>query len=69
MRNDFYPRKMAEYITKEQLKKLGMEHVQLERDSTFGLALPEAQNTSELLLDEEHDKAIEVHADLLKVRS
>lgn len=36
MRNDWYPRGRAEYVTPEQLKALG-EDVVRERDSTFGV--------------------------------
>jgi hypothetical protein len=38
MRNHFYPRSMAEYVTKDQLRELGIaEDAILERDSTFGV--------------------------------
>jgi len=38
MRNEFYPRKMAEYVTTAQIRELGLQDVVLERDSTFGIA-------------------------------
>src|SRR5687768_5032710 len=37
MRNQFFPRKMAEYMTQAQIKEAGLENVTLERDFTFGI--------------------------------
>lgn len=66
MRNQFYPKKMAEYVTKEQLKQLGLDHTQLERDPTFGISQPQAALEPE---PEKIERAVEIHADLLKVVS
>ncbi|KFY59305.1 hypothetical protein V497_04373 [Pseudogymnoascus sp. VKM F-4516 (FW-969)] len=37
MRNQFFPRRMAEYMTQAQIKEAGLENVTLERDFTFGI--------------------------------
>lgn len=36
MRNDFYPKDKAEYMTTAQLRETGLRDVDMERDSTFG---------------------------------
>ena len=36
MRNDFYPREKAEYMTTAQLRETGLRDADMERDSTFG---------------------------------
>jgi hypothetical protein len=36
MRNDFYPKKKAEYMTMAQLRETGMQESTMERDSNFG---------------------------------
>jgi hypothetical protein len=36
MRNDFYPKKKAEYMTVAQLRETGIQESAMERDSTFG---------------------------------
>jgi hypothetical protein len=65
MRNEFYPKKMADYVTKAQLRELGMENVELERDSTFGLGQQQAAPTTEP--EEAIKPNIAIHTDLLKV--
>lgn len=49
MRNNLYPRRLAEYVTLAQLRELGLEDAILERDSTFGIgqAQPEAVDLEE----------------------
>jgi len=62
MRNDFYPKKLAEYMTKSQLREIGMDNVAVERDSNFGIAEDEAPIQEE----EEAESSIAVDLDLLR---
>jgi hypothetical protein len=70
MRNDFFPKKMAEYMTVAQLREIGMLNAVVERDSTFGTA----QRKLELPAQEpkqaakQKDRPITVKIDLLEVR-
>jgi hypothetical protein len=50
MRNDFYPREKAEYMTTAQLREAGLRDVDMERDSTFG--------TSQRRVNAQESKAI-----------
>jgi len=65
MRNDFFPKRWAEYMTKAQLRELGIEHAMLERDSTFGIGKPQA--TTEAMPETviETEAPIPVDLDLL----
>ncbi|OBU01630.1 hypothetical protein VE01_00358 [Pseudogymnoascus verrucosus] len=47
MRNQFFPRKMAEYMTQAQIKEAGLENVILERDFTFGIVDAESLKAAE----------------------
>lgn len=76
MRNDFYLRDKAEYMTTAQLRETGLRDADMERDSTFG--------TSQRRIAAQESKAIEgpiavstdvptavpiaVEVDLIKVR-
>lgn len=62
MRNEFYPKRLAEYMTKSQLREVGMENIQSERDSTFGMYKPKAAAAPE------KEERVEVEIDLLRVR-
>lgn len=64
MRNEFYPRKMAEYITAAQLRELGLQDAALERDPTFGITQQQIASQK----PREPGAPITVAVDLLKVR-
>ena len=64
MRNEFYPRKMAEYVTAAQLRKLGLQDAALERDPTFGISQQQIPSQQ----PKETEAPITVAIDLLKVR-
>lgn len=38
MRNYWFPRKMAEYVTVAELKRLDLQHMTFERDFGFGVS-------------------------------
>lgn len=67
MRNQFFPRKMAEYMTQAQIKEAGLENVALERDFTFGLKNVESANVAEPEVAPAPVKAVAVDLDLLSV--
>jgi hypothetical protein len=69
MRNQFFPRKMAEYMTQVQLKEAGLAGVTLERDFTFGLKIPENVKIEENAKATPTAKPIAVDLDLLSVRA
>ncbi|KAI9887334.1 MAG: hypothetical protein M1823_000850 [Watsoniomyces obsoletus] len=45
MRNDWFPRRVAEYVTKVQLRELNMKEASFDRDVTFGMVqeIPETE--------------------------
>jgi len=65
MRNQFFPRKMAEYMTQAQLKEAGLTGVTLERDFTYGLKIPENAKAEETVNAAPAAKPIAVDLDLL----
>lgn len=69
MRNDWYPNRMAEYVTLKQLRETGVEDAVKERDSTFGVEEHQVQQTStpEEYFEEEDEEAISVDMALLSV--
>lgn len=67
MRNQFFPRKMAEYMTQAQIKEAGLENVALERDFTFGLKNVESANAAEPEVAPAPVKPVAVDLDLLSV--
>jgi hypothetical protein len=69
MRNQFFPRKMAEYMTQAQLKEAGLTGVTLERDFTYGLKIPENAKAEETVNAAPAAKPIAVDLDLLSVRA
>lgn len=62
MRNDWYPKRMAEYMTDAQLRELGLENVVSERDSTF---LPGLERQTQKTAVEE--TPIQIDLDFLSV--
>jgi Ribosomal protein L9, N-terminal domain len=64
MRNVLLPKRLAEYVTASQLRKLGMADAVFERDPTFGSAQLET-STKDV---EEVETPMSVEVDLLKVR-
>lgn len=59
MRNDFYPRKIAEYVTAAQLHELGEDRI-LERDRSFnqsGVGELESEMRARALLKKQSSKA------------
>jgi hypothetical protein len=64
MRNEFYPRKMAEYVTAAQLHELGLQDSALERDPTFGISQQQVASRE----PKKPEAPITVAVDLLKVR-
>lgn len=69
MRNQFFPRKMAEYMTQAQIKEAGLENVALERDFTFGLKNVESVDAAAAEVAPAPVKAVAVDLDLLSVGS
>lgn len=67
MRNEFFPKRMAEYMTSAQIKELGLDGVPLERDYTFGVTIPGGAKAQEPEVVAPA-KTIAVDLDLLKVR-
>lgn len=63
MRNSFYPEKRAEYVTKAQLRELGMNKEIFERDWTFGIHQLDAPKTE--LADNKEPLVVDL--DLLQV--
>lgn len=59
-------RRLAEYVTKAQLQELGLQHVTVQRDSTFGTAALRQVKQEE---PEEQEVPAAVTLDLLKVRN
>lgn len=72
MRNDFYPKKKAEYMTVAQLRETGIQESAMERDSTFGSRQDRiAAGKSERINSPDVALAavpIAVEVDLIKVR-
>jgi hypothetical protein len=76
MRNDFYPREKAEYMTTAQLRETGLRDADMERDSTFGasqrrIAVPKSKAIdSSVAVPTAVPTAvpIAVEVDLIKVR-
>ncbi len=72
MRNDFYPKEKAEYMTMAQLRASGVQESAMERDSTFGsrqdrIAARKSEGIDSTIVDPHAvPKAVEV--DLIKVR-
>ena len=64
MRNEFYPRKMAEYVTNAQLHKLGLQDTVFERDPTFGMGSRQILSQ----ISRESAAPIPIAVELLKVR-
>jgi hypothetical protein len=62
MRNEFYPKRLAEYMTKAQLRELGLDNVELERDSTFGMFKQQPASVTP-----EKEERVEVEVELLRV--
>ncbi len=61
MRNDWFPRRVAEYVTQVQLRELNLKEASFDRDITFGMV----QETPE---QEEHPIEVpEVAVELLSV--
>ena len=56
MRNELYPRRQARYIIGDELAKVLASGVRIERDSTFGVSVPELEATSQHLLKEDLDE-------------
>jgi hypothetical protein len=69
MRNEFFPKRMAEYMTSARIKELGLEGVPLERDYTFGIAVPESAKKAGEPGTVTPGKTIAVDLDLLKVKT
>lgn len=70
MRNQFFPRKMAEYMTQAQIKEAGLENVILERDFTFGIVDAESLKAAEPEVKAAPaKKVVAVDLDLLSVSS
>jgi hypothetical protein len=75
MRNDFYPKDKAEYMTTAQLRETGLRDADMERDSTFGtskrrIAAQESKsiNNSIAIPTATSTIPIAVEVDLIKVR-
>lgn len=64
MRNDFLPRGKAEYVTKEQIKELGLVGAVIERDYTFGEKVWTKSTKDDEVAEE---RRLEVKVELLKV--
>ena len=67
MRNNWYPNQIAEYVTKLQLKELGLENEVLERDPTFGSGPKPKQKSQEEEDLELQPEPIKVDMGLLSV--
>ena len=68
MRNEFYPKLLAEYVTKAQLRDLGLEDTVLERDPFFGVALPKAAKEKDSgQIGKSEATTTSVELDMLKV--
>lgn len=65
MRNEFFPRRMAEYTTPALIKELGLEGQTFERDFSFGLKIAQ-NNKAEDDAIEPTPRAPRVGLDLLK---
>ncbi|RFU33080.1 hypothetical protein B7463_g3240, partial [Scytalidium lignicola] len=61
MRNDWYPKSMAEYMTAPQLQELGLENVVSERDSTFMPGIMKQTKTEKIV----EEKPAQIDLDLL----
>ena len=72
MRNDFYPKKKAEYMTVTQLRATGIQESAMERDSTFGSRQDRFAARNPETIDNpiivSHAGSNAVEVDLLKVR-
>ena len=51
MRNDWYPRRVADYMTQAQLRTLDLKDATFERDFTFGVAQPETKPEAKMEVD------------------
>lgn len=67
MRNQFFPRRMAEYMTQAHIKEAGLENVTLERDFTFGIKDAESAKGVEPEVKAAPAKVVAVDLDLLSV--
>ena len=67
MRNNWYPNQIAEYVTKLQLKELGLENQVLERDPTYGNAQKPTEKSQEEEDLELQPESIKVDMGLLSV--
>lgn len=47
MRNIFYPRRVAAYVSEEQLRDLRAREVPIQRDFTFGMEKPTVEGSAE----------------------
>ncbi|ELR02631.1 hypothetical protein VC83_01032 [Pseudogymnoascus destructans] len=65
MRNQFFPRRMAEYMTQAQIKEAGLENVTLERNFTFGIKDAGSLKAAEPEVKAAPAKVVPVDLDLL----
>ena len=63
MRNIWYPRQKAEYMTESKLRQLNKKDVVMERDYTFGIEQPERRNDDIV----EDPSVVDVEMKLLRV--
>lgn len=68
MRNIFYPRKRAAYVTQEILRDLKKREVVMERDFTFGMKNLEDKDSSDNQDAIEMPRSVNIQMDLLSVR-
>ena len=51
MRNDWYPRRVADYMTQAQLRTMDLNDASFERDLSFGVAQPETKPEAKIEVD------------------
>lgn len=69
MRNIFYPRKTAAYVTQELLRDLKKREVVMERDFTFGMKNSEDEGSSDNQDDmPDRPRSVNIQINLLSVR-
>lgn len=71
MRNIFYPRKSAAYVTQENLRDLKKREVVMERDFTFGVKNLEDKGSSDdqdAIEMPSQPRSVNIQMDLLSVR-
>ncbi len=64
MRNIWYPRQKAEYMTESRLQQLNKKDLVIERDHTFGIEQPDSGNDIQELVGE---RLVDVEIKLLQV--